>query len=82
MDQLHDLNIGGVIALGIDPSSTWLLIVSHSGRGLIDLNTGEKVARDEKPAYPENEKIEGIGPLKGTSISVTVIEVPFKGPIP
>jgi len=38
--------MGGLIAIGIDSTNRFLLAVSHSGRGLFDLESGERIARD------------------------------------
>lgn len=62
--------MGGLIAVGVDSSSRCLLAVSHSGRGLFDLASGERIARDYedwagRPWYSEDtNKCEGIGDLK------------------
>jgi hypothetical protein len=51
-----------------------MLTVSHSGRGVIDLATRERVARNTSPVFPENGKVEGIGPILGEPIRVTEID--------
>ena len=53
-----------------DDEETYLLVVTHSGRSLYDLFSGERIARDHDVVYPEDGIIEGIGPLTGQSISV------------
>ena len=60
-----------MVALGIDSSSKWLLVVSHSGRGVYDLENGNRIARDYQILYPANGEINGIGPLEGKIIKVT-----------
>jgi hypothetical protein len=65
------LHIGGLIAAGFDPSGSYLLTVTHSGRGVFSTRTWERVARDYDLAYPENGKSIGIGPIDGQTIHVT-----------
>jgi len=64
--------IGGLTELGFDESGCYLLVVSHQGRGVIDLQTLKRVARDnnEKTDYYdfENKTIEGVGPITGQNI--------------
>lgn len=61
MNTKYNLNVGGVIAMGIDQSSRYLITVSHSGRGIFELCNGKKLHRDSNITYPVNNKIEGIG---------------------
>ncbi len=68
------LHIGGLIAAGFDPTGTYLLTISHSGRGVFATATWERVARDSNLAYPENGHAIGIGPIDGVSIPVTEID--------
>ena len=58
------ISIGGVVAAGCDPSGSYLLMVSHSGRGVYSLETLVRVARDYSVLYPEKGKILGIARLK------------------
>ena len=67
---LKYLHIGGLIAMGFDPSGRYLITLSHSGRGVFDLRTWERVARDTESAYPEHGFVEGIGPLNGQRLPV------------
>jgi hypothetical protein len=69
------LNIGGLVAAGLDPSEAFLLTVSHAGRGIFSTATWERVARDETLAYPEDGHAVGIGPL--ASISIPVVEIDY-----
>lgn len=62
--------IGGLIAAGFDKSGSYMLTVSHSGRGVFVIDTWERVARDEELAYPENGEAIGIGPIVGEVIKV------------
>ena len=64
------LFVGGLVAMGFDPSGKYLLTVSHSGRGVFSAETWERVARDAAPAYPTGGKVVGIGPIDGQLISV------------
>ena len=65
------LHIGGLIAMGFDSSGRYLLTVSHSGRGVYDRTTWQRVARDYELSYPEQGKVMGIGPIAGEAIEVT-----------
>jgi hypothetical protein len=64
------LFIGGVVAAGFDPTGAYLLVVSHSGRGVFATTSWERVARDSNQAYPENGQAIGIGPIAGVSVQV------------
>ncbi len=65
------LHIGGLVAVGFDPSGEYLLTISHSGRGVYSTYTWERVARNTELAYPENGVGVGIGPIDGQEISIT-----------
>jgi hypothetical protein len=69
------LHIGGVVAAGFDPTGAYLLVISHSGRGVFSTNTRIKVARDVELAYPVAGIGVGIGPIDGERIAVS--EMPF-----
>src|SRR5437588_3377906 len=67
--------IGGLTEIGFTPDTPLLLVVSHQGRGVIDCETGERVARDPSAVYPDwfdKTRIAalGIGPLADRWISV------------
>ena len=64
------LFVGGLVAMGFDPSGKFLLTVTHSGRGVFSTETWERVARDPTLAYPDAGKAVGIGPLDGQVIDV------------
>jgi len=64
------LLVGGLVAMGFDPSGKFLLTVSHSGRGLFAVGTWERIARDPAVLYPTQSAIQGIGPLAGVSVSL------------
>lgn len=64
------LHVGGLVALGFDPSGRYLLAVSHNGRGVFDTSSWERVARDDSLAYPVNGIAIGIGPIDGQQIPV------------
>lgn len=68
--KIH-LNIGGLIAAGFDATGSYLLTVSHSGRGVFLTTTLERVARDYSVIYPEKGTSIGIGPIEGQVIPVT-----------
>ncbi len=64
------LHVGGLVAMGFDPSGEYLLTISHAGRGVYSTRTWERVARDPTLAYPENGNGTGIGPIAGVSVPV------------
>jgi hypothetical protein len=68
------LLIGGFVAVGLDPTGRYLLTVSHSGRGVFDTTTWQRVARNGALAYPVHGRVEGIGPLAGQAIPVKEID--------
>lgn len=65
------LDVGGVIAMGFDPTGEYLLVISHSGRGVFSTKTWDRVARDTELAYPEDGRGVGIGPIDGMSVEIT-----------
>lgn len=67
-------HIGGLVAAGFDPTSKFLLAITHSGRGVFAMPTWEKVARDYELAYPENGVAIGIGPIAGIIIPVVELD--------
>ncbi len=60
--------------MGFDATGTYLLTVSHSGRGVFSTETWERVARDYQLAYPEAGLARGIGPIDGVSVPVKEID--------
>jgi hypothetical protein len=64
------LHIGGVVAVGFDPTGDYLLTITHSGRGVFRTTTWERVARDKSLAYPKDGIGIGIGPIDGQRIPV------------
>jgi hypothetical protein len=68
------LFIGGLVAAGFDTSGTYLLTISHSGRGVFDTATWERVVRDSHLSYSEKGLAIGIGPIQGLSIPVHEID--------
>lgn len=62
--------VGGLVAAGFDPTGSYLLTVTHSGRGVFSTTTWERVARDSALAYPDEGIAIGIGPIEGAKISV------------
>jgi hypothetical protein len=69
-NKKHYLHIGGLVAMAFSADEGLLFVVTHSGRGIFDLTTGERVARDYEETYPKDGAIDGIGPLAGISIEV------------
>ena len=68
---MRHLHVGGVVAIGFDPTEEFILVISHSGRGVFSTQSWERVARDYELAYPENGLGTGIGPLEGLRIQMT-----------
>jgi hypothetical protein len=66
--------IGGLVAAGFDASGAYLLIVTHSGRGVFSTETWERVARDYEVIYPDDGKCPGIGPIDREIISVSEMD--------
>ena len=66
------LHIGGLCAMGFDSSGKFLLVVSHSGRGLYDTQTWEKIDRDYEIVYPKPDYlfVQGIGEINHQLIPV------------
>src|SRR5687768_10562919 len=72
--RLAQLHVGGLVAVGVDPSGQYLLTVSHSGRGVFDTQTWQRVTRDNELAYPIDGRAIGIGPLSDQRIPVAEID--------
>jgi hypothetical protein len=68
------LHIGGVVAVGFNPNCQYLLVISHSGRGVFSTVTWDRVARNYDLAYPKNGYGIGIGPIEGLRIPVFVMD--------
>ena len=64
------LHIGGLIAVGFDISGSYMLTITHSGRGVFSTQTWERVARSTELAYPLGGIGVGIGPIDGQTILV------------
>ena len=71
-EKLADVAVGGLHHVGFAAKSDLLLVVSVSGRGVIDCATGTKIARDDGEYYPDVGSLVavGIGPLHGQQIQV------------
>lgn len=65
------LHIGGVVAVGFDATGAYLLVITHSGRGVFSTDTWERVARDTELAYPVGGVGVGIGPIAGQPVPLT-----------
>ena len=68
------LHLGGLVAVGFDPTSSYLLVVSHSGRGVFSVSNWDRVARDVMLDYAVNGRAAGIGPLSGQEIKVVGLD--------
>lgn len=65
--------VGGVYAVGLSESGEFLLSISHSGRYVIDCQSGDTLVRDDDGASerwldPSRLLAEGVGPLSGTRV--------------
>jgi hypothetical protein len=68
------LHIGGIVAVGFDSTGEYLLVITHSGRGVFSTRTWERVARSTELAYPTDRVGVGIGPIDGRAIPVTEMD--------
>ncbi len=68
------LHVGGLVAVGFDPTGAYLLTITHSGRGVFSTRTWERLARDTELAYPEAGVGVGIGPIAGQAIPITEMD--------
>jgi hypothetical protein len=75
--RILSTGVGGVTDIGFSSDEAWLLIVSHDGRGLFDLATGKRAARDdEQPSMdspwidPTEKLVTGIGPAARVNFAV------------
>ncbi len=70
--QTGRYHVGGTTTVGFSADGTYPLAISSSGRGLFDIATGEKVARDSQAHGPWDRETEadGIGPIEGQVIPV------------
>ena len=72
---LHRCLVGGLTDLGVSQDGRHVLAVSHNGRGVFDLATGGRVARDYTPPTeswyrPDDAEADGIGPCQGEVIGI------------
>jgi hypothetical protein len=74
VNETKYLLVGGLVAVGFDDSGSFLLTITHSGRGVFSTVTWERVARDYALAYPIEVVGVGIGPLDGQAIQVTGLD--------
>jgi hypothetical protein len=70
-------SVGGLLSVGFAHGSELLLVTSHSGRGVFDCVSGERVARDDDGSYlwesPFDLTAKGIGPLQGKTVPMAGI---------
>ena len=62
------------MAVGFDASGSYLLTISHSGRGVYRTDKWERIARDYQLAYPEDGVGTGIGPIAGLKVPITEMD--------
>lgn len=72
--------MGGTTDVGFSPDSKNLLIITHSGRGLYDVNNLELITRNEDVSFSWHRdfKADGIGPCAEITIPINGIysEIP------
>lgn len=69
--HVASIAVGGLLSVGFSKQGSYLLVVSSQGRGVINCDTGEKVARDDEPyeGSSDNElTCLGIGPIEGEDV--------------
>ena len=67
--------VGGLWHVGFGSNSDLALVISVSGRGVIDCTTGQKLARDDEEYHPNEGSLDadGIGPLQDQKIRIAGI---------
>lgn len=71
--HVKTIAVGGLLSVGFSKNNSYLLVVSSQGRGVINCETGEKIARDDEPyAGLDSHELEclGIGPIEGEKIKL------------
>lgn len=73
-ERRTEIAVGGLSEVGFSKATNHLLVVSSNGRGVIDCQTGERVARDYEEYGSWYDSLNmtclGIGPLDGELISI------------
>ncbi|QWP76178.1 hypothetical protein J5226_21730 [Lysobacter sp. K5869] len=77
-DPWHEvarIAIGGLEWVGFEPDGDLLLVASSRGRGVFDMRSGEKLARDYHDIGLDDRRMEteGIGPLQGQTVRMAGI---------
>jgi hypothetical protein len=69
--------VGGLTEIGFSEDENYILVLSHNGRGVIDIASGQTIARDYEEAIIDNDwwneeqkTVTGIGPLEGRQIEM------------
>jgi len=69
------VSVGGVVAVGFGTHTELLLVLTHSGLGIIDVPSGEVVARkvdiDDDDYDDRPVQARGIGPLAGQPVALS-----------
>ena len=65
------LHIGGICEIGLSPDGQTLLVISHSGKGILSTSDWSKLARDNTPDYPDSDHSPGIGNWSTTTYKTT-----------
>ena len=71
--HLTSIAVGGLLTIGFSKNGPYILVVSSAGRGLIDCDTGEKIARDEEPYKGLDDYhlfCRGIGPIENELVQL------------
>jgi hypothetical protein len=78
--QIATLPLGGLTEIGFGPGERLLLLVSSAGRGLIDTNTGEKIAREYDVPTAASRWIDDVAPTVDGIGPLAEFRVPCIGP--
>jgi hypothetical protein len=71
--HVGSIAVGGLLSVGFSEKGPYLLVVSSQGRGVVNCESGEKVARDDEPYVGLSENnlaCLGIGPIEGETIKL------------
>lgn len=71
-----DAAVGGLQSVGFGRDTDLLFVTSSQGRGVYNVKTGERIARDRTEEFPEDTirlEANGIGPLEGQLVRMAGI---------
>ena len=74
-EKMAGLAVGGLTEVGFSKQTNLLLVISSSGRSVVDCNTGDKIARDYEEYGDWYDSINmtclGIGPLSDEEVTIS-----------